>query len=207
MKTTYEHFSEIAEEITETDIYNLMNMYNNGDERALAKIFVDNYGYIQQIQNKYYTVDDVDRDSLAIVNLQQAISDFDVSKNCSVLTLFRTYFRRDLKDKLRKQDADKRIDSETASLDKIQEEMGGELNLPDDSSSETKLCKTLDIDVDNSDIFTDAEKRVLKVFIKYEGRVNQTDVAEELGISRMAVSKTLKRIRNKKEDVIELIFS
>lgn len=209
INTTYNTLLERVDNVEETS-RDLIELYQENESDAISQFYVRNYGLINKIQSKYYSVNQDERDSIILEATYNAFQAYEVDGDSSLLSLFRLILNRKFTDRIRKQNTEKReLDNpdNVDSIDAMKEFADGEttvvyqddvLDRPDD----TRLQ-----DIQESELLTDAEKRVLTIYVRDKAQCTQKDVADELGISKVAVSRTLKRLREKDsvDDIKDLL--
>lgn len=162
------------------------------EDAQIAKIFIDNFAMIQNLSNKYFSIDEDTKISVALENILKVIKNFDVTRGTKVSSLLYTYYenalslivRNDLAD-IRK--ANKHADSLNA------EETQDRLKDASKCDDTTKL-EIIDL-IENSN-FNENEIKYIKAIIS-DMNILDAEIARELNMSRAGINYTKKSIKTK----------
>lgn len=204
---TYKMMVKVSEHIEETNEAKLVEMYNSGREsEVLAKLFIDNYGIINKVSSKYLSIEGEVADSIALESLEKSIENYSINGKSKLSSYFVTIYKRDLVDEYRKLKADKRkIDDDADSVDYLTDGENGEFGITYETNSlyhEDELT----MNFDEMDFLTPNEKKILNYYKKANFKCNQKDVAEELGVKPSSISRALKRLEKKKEELLKELY-
>lgn len=180
--------SEVASlEMTDIEIMNTLS-----DDAQIAKIFVDDFALIQKLSNKYFSIDDETKISVALESILKVIKNYDVTKGTKISTLVHTYYENALSLIVRNDLASKRVankNAESLNADETQDRLKDASKCDD-----TTKLEILDM-IENSN-FNENEITYIKAIIS-DMNILDSEIARDLNMTRAGINYTKKSIKSK----------
>lgn len=162
------------------------------EDAQIAKIFIDNFAMIQNLSNKYFSIDEDTKISVALENILKVMKNFDITRGTKVSSLLYTYYENALSLIVRNDLADIRKANKHADSLNAEETQD---RLKDASKcDDTSQLEIIDL-IENSN-FNENEIKYIKAIIS-DKNILDAEIARELNMSRAGINYTKKSIRTK----------
>lgn len=198
MKSTYEIMKEKAMNTDYDKDVEIHSLFMTEPDDAIAKFYCENIGLIRNLSSKYLSIDEDLKGGIALESIYQCFNTYKDGKGNTIVSHFRMIYSNKLKDEVKSQHRDKRkINKETSSLDSLKEKTDGEFGVTSSQSLTQNPEDNIVMDFNNflnQFDFSDTQKNILRLYIDSAGRINQTDIAEELGVNKSTVSRNLNKV-------------
>lgn len=187
MFTAYQYFKNLYDnKLARLDFKDLCDRYKESkDDRIFATSFVMVYGLAKDATSKYYSIDQQDKVDLVVKKLETALLTYSPEKNVKFTNYFYTILNNSCQDFISKTNHTYDMTIGSESLDKLIES-----GIDVGKSDEYQLH-----DILNGKKLSEKEMKFCLVVMKEPHKLQVTEIANELRMSRPAVYSMVKRLR------------
>jgi len=191
---------EKDERIDTKNNYQIKRVYERDPNIAIKQVLKQNKGYYYKIISNYSFVSDSFILGAILDSINKALSQLNPKDVSTTYVIYSgTILKHLVSEERKKGFAQKRGGKEKdTSFEKIQSEGYNfeeeSLIRWEDNINEFKRIELKDY-IERSNELLDIQKKIAKIYIEANGKVNQDDVSEKLGITQQAVSYHLSKIR------------
>lgn len=192
MKNTRILMMDVIGEVASIKMSDIEIVNTLSEDAQIAKIFVDNFAMIQNLSNKYFSIDDDTKISTALECISKVVKKFDITKGARISSLVYTYFENALALIVRDALADKRRannNADSLNAEEVQDRLKASSKCDDTSSLEI-----MDL-IENSNFNTNEIKYITAIIA--DTNILDAEIARDLNMTRAGVNYTKKSIRTK----------
>lgn len=188
----YEGMRRIAECYPEINNEEAVRRFKeSGDEGYIAVVFCGVYGTIRKISAEFSTIDEQEKESIAVEQVLKVMTKFDTEAGNKVNTVFTHYYRNRLLTAVETQNYDKyRVETEAISYDTEEGTYDVEYTAP-----EFEELEMVDFIYRHPDL-TPQEKEYCLLIIGEYG-ITDRDIAKRLGVSPSRITQIKYSLREK----------
>lgn len=183
---------DVIGEIASLEMSDIEIIKTLAEDAQIAKIFVDNFAMIQNLSNKYFSIDEDTKISIALECILKVLKNFDIKRGAKLSSLVYTYYENALSLVVRNELADKRKANNYADSLNAEETQD---RLKDASKCDDTTTLEI-IDLIEKSNFNENEIKYIKAII-LDKNILDAEIARDLNMSRAGVNYTKKSIRTK----------